>query len=535
MPADTMKAVTAFTYERAALKVNFLEGDNMSKKVISALLAALILASSAALGGCGKTDTPVSDDKSTTTAGADEQITTVSADTGADKDQAIIDSYELPQFDYNGYEFRIMARKTGDEWDTRDVYVPDETGEPLPDAVYRRRVNIEDKYNVKIIQVDARVDEFYSKISKSVNAGDDAYDALFINLETASKCTKSGQTLNLRDFQYIDLTKPWWDQSIMEDTSIMNKTYYAAGDISIMDDDGTWTMMFNKNMIRDFGLEDPYTLVNEGKWTIDKVQEMMKGVTKDLNGDGVIDHVDQVGWATTENTIKGLFYSFGLNILTKNDQDLPEYTLPNDIAAIDKLNKIFDVLRPQDGSTMYAPDYVSVNAKTNEVVQAAFEENRALFYAEVMQCVERIRRMETPFGIVPLPKWDENQPKYHTFVHEWASTVLAVPATVTDLDRTGIIIESLAHEGRKYITPAYKEIALKGKYARDNESSAMIDLIFEGRSADIGLIDIVGNIHPDLFSRFASKKTDFASWLDSKTDKINTEVGKIVTAYEGLE
>ena len=507
-----------------------------SIRLISIFTAALLLASTFALWGCAQEETATTPDGTTAAIeGADVEATTEAGGGDVDKDQAIIDAYELEAIDFEGHNFRILASGETDEWKARDVYVAEETGDVLSDAVYRRRIAIEEKYNIKITEVPVTRGNYYSSINKIVNAGTDEYDALFINLVTASKSAKAGHLLNLNDIKYIDLTQPWWDQSLMSDTTVMNKVYFATGDISIMDNDGTWTMMFNKKMIADFALDNPYELVTSGKWTVDKLQEMMKGVTKDLNGDGTIDHTDQVGWATTGNTVKGLFYSFGMRIIRKDENDMPYYDLPQDPSAIEKLNRMFDVLRPTDGSTMYDSDYSKVNPLTHQIVQAAFEEDRALFYAEVMQCVERIRKMETPFGIIPLPKWNENQEKYQTYVHEDASTVLAIPVTATDRDRTGIIVESLAHEGRRYITPAYKEIALKGKYARDNESSAMIDLIFEGRSADIGMIDLIGTIQNDLAARFSSRKTDFASWLDGKSSKVDTALTKLIEAYEVLE
>ena len=59
--------------------------------------------------------------------------------------------------------------------------------------------------------------------------------------------------------------------------------------------------------------------------------------------------------------------------------------------------------------------------------------------------------------------------------------ILAVPITATNLERTGIITEALSAESYKRVIPAYYETALKTKYARDDESVQMLDMIANSR------------------------------------------------------
>jgi len=167
-------------------------------------------------------------------------------------------------------------------------------------------------------------------------------------------------------------------------------------------------------------------------------------------------------------------------------------------------------------------------------VQLAFEEDRALFYAEVMQCVIRIRQMETEFGIIPLPKADTEQQQYSTYVHYWPSSTIAVPMGGPDNERTGTIIEALAYGGYKFITPAYYDVALKSKYARDDESSEMLDIIFAGRSADLGYVDDFGGLISSFQTNIVNKKDTFASTIEKAEPKAQKDIDKAVAAYEKL-
>ena len=53
---------------------------------------------------------------------------------------------------------------------------------------------------------------------------------------------------------------------------------------------------FNKKMIVDNNLENPYDLVREGKWTLEKMDKMVRDVSRDLNGNAEYDTDDQYGF-----------------------------------------------------------------------------------------------------------------------------------------------------------------------------------------------------------------------------------------------
>ncbi|MHC1694169.1 MAG: hypothetical protein AB9835_02600 [Eubacteriales bacterium] len=497
-------------------------------KKLSALLLSTVMISASFLS-CGEKK-PVD---SGTTAPVEEATQPASEISAFDKEY---NENQLEAIDFGGYEFKIYAR--GEEcleWQSQNAAVEEQNGELINDAVYIRNNVIEDKYNIKIKYLQAKTAEaILADVKKTVLAGTDAYDLALICLRDASAGTKQNLFLNLDEVPHINLKASWWDQSIMKDTSIMNKVYFATGDISIMDNDGTWTMMFNKKMLKDLNLEDPYQLVKDGKWTFAKFQEMMKGVTKDLDGNGTLDHLDQYGFATTMDTVNGLFYSGGLSVVTKNADDIPEYTLMQNPNTVGVLDGMYSIMRGND-YTLISADWAKVDPKTHLIVQAAFEESRSLFYAEVMQCVIRLRQMNTDFGVIPLPKYDEAQEGYYTTVHNWASEAAAIPASVSDPERTGIIVESLAMESKKYLTPAYYEIALKGKFIRDEESSEMLDIILSGRKADLGYMDNIGGLISDITSRIQGKKTDFVSTIEKKEAKVLSDIEKSVESYNGLE
>jgi len=116
-----------------------------------------------------------------------------------------------------------------------------------------------------------------------------------------------------------------------------------------------------------------------------------------------------------------------------------------------------------------------------------FIEDRALFLALTMGTVSKLRDMNTDFGLIPYPKWDETQEAYGSTVQDGA-TVFLVPQTIDDPEFVGIITEAMAAESYKTVVPAYYDVVLKTKSSRDEESARMIDLIRDTVKIDFGYI-----------------------------------------------
>lgn len=503
-------------------------------KILALILAVVILLPAVFSCAQEKEKTPAKsdgDNQTTIAEEGDEQVD----NTPADPRQAVLASYDYPDVNYGGHEFKIMIRGQADEWDSQDIFAEEDSADVVESAVYKRNLEVAEKLGIKITGLYVLIDNQVSALKKAVAAGDSSYDAVMLNLEGASNATQQGFLMNLADTTGVDLSKPWWDQSIMKETSIMNKTYFATGDISIMDNDGTWTMMFNKQILKEFGLPDIYGIVKSGDWTVDKFTELGKGITVDLDGDAKIGYLDQVAFATTLDSVQGLFYSQGLRIVKKDENDLPYYALTGD-SVMTSLEKLYEIYRGPGDFTMVSADFGSTphGGSTHLVVQDAFEQNRALFYAEVMQCVKRLRQMDTEFGIIPLPKANAEQKEYNTYVHSWASATIAIPKGGEDDDRTSTVIEALAYGGYKFITPAYYDIALKSKYARDDESSEMLDIILAGRVADLGYVDKYGGLMSSFQNLVSSKKNTFASTMEKAEAKIMKDIDKAIGKYDEL-
>ena len=53
--------------------------------------------------------------------------------------------------------------------------------------------------------------------------------------------------------------------------------------------------------------------------------------------------------------------------------------------------------------------------------------------------------MDSEYGILPPPKWDEEQEKYYSHVQD-KFTAWGIPVTATDLDFIGFVTDALCKE-----------------------------------------------------------------------------------------
>jgi len=164
-------------------------------------------------------------------------------------------------------------------------------------------------------------------------------------------------------------------------------------------------------------------------------------------------------------------------------------------------------------------------------VREVFEQGRGLFYSEVMQCVTRMRASDTDFGLIPWPKFDENQSDYHNLIHKLVAQTVSVPITQPDLEKTGIVLEYMAGISMYELTPAYYDVALTAKQLRDNESAEMLDIILASRAYDLGYIYDWGGLCSSIANLINTGSTNVASTYAAAEKKLNKEIEKTIEKY----
>lgn len=424
----------------------------------------------------------------------------------------------LPPSDFEGYLFRIITREVGTfNYKMNETEI---TGDLIYDALYNRNRTIETRFNILITE-SYSTDPAFSRAS--ILAGEDAYDLIKTRGPMAMTYWQEGLIYPIEELQYIDLNKLYWNQLMNSALTISGKQYIAAGAISLTEYDYTSGLLFNKSIITDYNLGDLYTLVIDGKWTFDAMNNYMTAVTSDVNGDGKMNEQDLYGLLCTyKEVLPGLIIGGGERLIGKDAEDMLFIAMTGD-RFYSVFEKAFSITR-DNNNWFVDPSQENISP----VAVTMFNSGQSLFIDVFLYYAAQFRNMDADFGIIPHPKFNEEQQDYHPKCG-WVEPVL-VPITASDLDRTGIITEGLCCESEKTVIPEYYNITLKTKITRDDQSEQMLDLIFKSRILDYGdtiYHNIVRDgVMKDMFLKddrdIASKIAGFQRMLDTEIDKIKT-------------
>lgn len=440
---------------------------------------------------------------------------------------------DLPDETFGGTDFNIYVSSNDEYGTVKDDFTAEEyTGEPINDARYTRQLNIEQQYDIKINVYKASgagASIGTTEVRRSVSTGDYAYDLTMLGGYATCNLAMENVLLDLKQVEYIDLEKPWWDQRANEDLEVYGKLFYTTGDISTADNEATYCILYNKNMADELQIkQNPYDMVRDGTWTIDNYATLAKDVAMDLDGNGEFDDNDRYGILIWDDSIMGVINGAGEKCAEVVDGKLT-LSLYND-KTVSVLEKYLDFAIDDTVSYAYQRKELGDNLIVN-----MFQNNQALFLQQLLQVIPKFREMDADFGILPYYKYDEAQSEYYNTVGSWHSVFLCLPKVQKDERMTGIIVEALAAESVDTLTAAYYETTLKDKVARDMDSQEMLDLILETRTYDLGWYYQIGSYNESIMDIFRWRKTDFTS-VYKKSQKLATKyLEKLNEKFEEME
>ena len=412
-----------------------------------------------------------------------------------------------------------------------ELSVGEETGDVVNDSVYLRNAAVEERLgvNFKIVSQPGNygnMNQFSKNITASVLAGSGEYDLIASYNLIAPTFILNGILRNLAEVDYLDFDKPWWPENIIDEMQIDGKFYLATGDASIGLFKWMYCTYFNKQMLENLGLEDPYQLVGDGKWTIDRLDAMAKNAYEDLNGDGVENQGDRYGLVVRANMQAAAFISSCDIPITSRDSDGYPVMAFGSERVVSVVQRLYELFNTNPGYIVGLP-----NSDNDETTFAA---GNALFYMGYLGYSSVLRDVDDfDFGIVPAARLDENQEDYKIYVgNEYTFYSLPVDAKAPSM--TGAVLEAFASEAYRTTTPAYYETALKIKYSRDDASAQMLDMMKANIDFNFGYI-YANNIgdNPAAQFRYAVRdgKSDCASTYASREAKYSADLETIVETY----
>ena len=440
---------------------------------LAALLLAVLMCAGAV--ACGK-----GEDVAATTA-QNTEATTASTDAAATEEEPSV-KLDLPEtLNYNGDEVSVL------HWDSEkpEFGMEEITGSLVNDAIYQRNTNIEERLGVKLkfTEQNGSVDymaEFAQAVQNAFQSGAREYDIIPTYSRTAAILSTRGLYYNLNDIDdnYINLDQPWWPDCITSTVTIGDAIYFITGDCSTNVLHMMYTIWINKDLINEYKLEDPYTLVRNKQWTLDKLIELTTNTYQDLNNNGQEDDNDFFGFVGVDYGMDAFYTGSGLRLVDLHDTDYliisPDYSSEKTVDLVDKL-----------GAVCLSTDWSITSANTT-----IFQQERALFCQNRTYYAKRyLLEVDFSYGLVPTPMYDLEQENYISVLANPITLYgIMADAEVSRLSELTAVLECWGSEAYRLTTPALFETNMKLKYSETSDESEMFDIVRDTIFLDLGRV-----------------------------------------------
>jgi len=494
------------------------------KRTTSILILIALLAASAA--SCGEEVT------STDTTAADTAAVTTEDPTAV---KFVAD--ELPNdLDFGG---ETISWFVGDYCDAywEDYWADEQNGSIVNDKVYEARKHVEERLNCNIEMerfqfVWATVSDYTAAVQQFIMAGDDTYD-IIAGYTLVPLIIEGNYFYDLAENQYIDVDKPWWNQSareLMPSDSIV----FLTGDGTLSLIKHSICMFFNQDQLDAFNIdENLYDLVRDGKWTLDKLEEMITDRYGDLNGDSVRDVNDRYGLTFGDmNKFRAMSAAMDVDMYTKNDGGY-ELTFISK-RTVDVFTKLQTLVTANENSWIPGNNTQrddNIASFGGNYISKMFANGNALFSASLVGDAPSIYNTSTfTLGMIPFPKYDEAQSDYYTNVQRFAH--FYIPSTAKNDAVSGAVMEAWSSECYRNVMPAYFETTLKARYSTDSDMAEMFDLIRNNLKVEFGTV--FGSwgltLSCETFKSVADPNYNFASATASVKDSCEEGLAELVEA-----
>ncbi len=493
----------------------------MAKKVLAFILAILMIIPMAV--ACAETNdgTETTDPGVATLAPSDTDVVT-------DPVETELKSATLPEdLDYKGETVTILSRDSAFVSD--EVWVEDQNGAMVNDAIYKRNEKVMQTLGVELESIQLTGDAYAvsTELRNAASSGETYFDIAANSTYSTIMYTGENIFLDLTDCEYLDLDAIYWSQGYNESASIGNSQYLATGALALSLYRLMFITFYNKTLLEAAQCENLYTVVDEGRWTLDYQIQLSKDLYKDADGSGTVSEGDTVGFAGSSlSYIDPYWSSCDMPILAKDSDNLLVFSLD-----IEKMSNVVDKLIVLFNESNAWFDTSSGDDGKQTAMSNLFASGRVGTITMRLGSVEteQLITMQDEYGIIPMPKYDEAQEKYYTFLHDQFTSFGISSVLASDPERVqmlGAVLEAMALENYKSVVPTYYEVALKGRYLEDSDSWRMLDMIYESVKVDAGVLYTknIESVHQTPRDMVLNGRNTVASMMK----KISTRVEKVL-------
>ena len=454
-------------------------------KLLTLVLALLMVLS--AFAGCGETE--LNESESQTTGETDSTTESQTEEETSEYDDNLVG------VTYPGVVLNVLV---GDDCEVKE-YVDEltEDANVLDQATFNRCDYAETRLQMKTKWTSAgsvgKGGEGIIETAELANNNGGIYDIVASKSSWSAPMMTRGVFSNLLKYPHFDFEEDGWAKTLIDDISVGGKLYVATGDISVNLLFMTSVVYFNKDLVKDLGINqkiqdtwgaaDLYELVTTGKWTLDKMLTLCENTYKDLNNDGKKNSGDRFGLNTYKLLLENFYYGGGYTTIVATDDGFEASTNYLDATMmgnlLTQLNTFFHDTKDGiiEGGNGYDP------TRTN------FRDGNVLFcMAPASHAYNTHSNAEKlNYSVLPIPKHSESQESY-SCTQSFPYMLYAITSHGHHTKEASAFMQALAIESYKTTRPTIFNKMMKGRYAENPEDAQMWEYAVDANTFDVGRI-----------------------------------------------
>ncbi len=444
--------------------------SNIKNKLARFLAAALACLSICSAAACADTDASVTDPTTEAQAPASTTLTATEAQTDPthDKNGYLLD--DIPVQNHNDKTVTVLVYKQA-----QNHILPEEEGvEMIQSAVYMRSAAVEERLGIKFdpIGENASWNDQTTFIAKATMAGEN-YDLIASYSLWPQVLAVQGHLYDLNQEVYPKLDMPWWCESV-KDWEQNGKLFFVTSNSSVKFIGEAEAVFANIKMLENRGAPDPTQYVLDGTWTLEKLHEMSALFHSDSPSDG--NSIPYGIVVDDQSRLDMFFYGSGMNTVRIGEDGVAYVCIDEEK---EKLSSFVD--------TMIAMLHRNEALIADNSVKTMLDSQTAFMCC----CISHVTKMDdATYTALPVPKYDEAQSSYRT-VNTNGFDVWCIPIVAKDPSLSATVMEAIASEDYRSVSPYYYDQYLKIRYSNNDIGSRIYDIIRNSVYVDFGRISAV--------------------------------------------
>ena len=501
-------------------------------KILAFVLALVMLSS--AFVGCGKKDDGPNAETGAQNNGGGNNADNSGNNNNADDSEVSTEAPYISKLTGLRMEgdYRVLGFNS-DEHGFKDFEIDyDEIpGDVVGLAVWNRNAAIKEKYGLDVVGTLSTT-SVHTLATVFLGSGDDQYDLIICENDKLLGFAQKGELANINALKYVDFDHEAWNKGINEQFTYGNKMYYTSNKFLLQEKHRTWMIWYNRTLAEQLKIGHLENEVFAGTWTIDKVIEISRTSAANIDGKDGMTSTDQWGFVTSDPyTFAQLAYGCGFRLSNKVSNGYPELIGPTDqMMAI--LDKVFELSSNQNISffSEYRPTADENTAGKGETI---FKDGKAVLMGHCIAYLDNVHKLNFKYGVLPNPKYTVEQENYISLPNWKNGHLLAIPASVADIDKAGFGLEALAEESVSTTYSAYIDERCKLQDAEDLDMAECLGIIFDNVAWDVVFIDDLGGLGGIMRGDLLKTGTNtYKRMYDQKKKRATNKLKDIKEDYE---